>query len=432
MNILSDPGRAEIQDILAQRRDQYSHVAIRSALAEKDGEWRNCLATVILADGEAPRPKPLTYSRFEIHEVVEDPDEVLHIVEQLCVESTITVAGRSISLADGRFDRLGSSFGRRVSVSEAWIPTEWPGDHFLFSAQRQVNPPSDPLVALGLPAYPTAYSAIQHMFGMDTYGGKTYDGGVYFLFPDYRARIDGVELGLEGISIKLSRKYSPSSKVMGKIYAESKHGEVFQKDISLSNLEEGVAFGFQPDHIYVAVLMETSGELLDEWKLSPYGTDRNLKIDLSDPRYVERLVSQGENDSVEFKPGVRDHGAKREWAESAIAFANRKGGVILVGVDDNGRISGVHGGDWVDIISESLRERCEPTIGLDVQRVVVAEDVIVYVVRVNESSNKPHMMKGAGIIYLRVGSTDKPVTRYELDELYQQKSNRHTDYSQLW
>jgi len=52
---------------------------------------------------------------------------------------------------------------------------------------------------------------------------------------------------------------------------------------------------------------------------------------------LNSLIEQGENSSVEFKSSaVRPEGLARE----IVAFSNGSGGTILIGVEDNGQITG--------------------------------------------------------------------------------------------
>lgn len=54
---------------------------------------------------------------------------------------------------------------------------------------------------------------------------------------------------------------------------------------------------------------------------------------------VDEIISQGENSFVEFKnQDVKAESLAREF----VAFSNQLGGVILVGVEDNGSISGIN------------------------------------------------------------------------------------------
>jgi predicted HTH transcriptional regulator len=56
------------------------------------------------------------------------------------------------------------------------------------------------------------------------------------------------------------------------------------------------------------------------------------------PTYIEKLIEQGEHQHLDFKFAVND---SRKIARSLVAFANTKGGKLLIGVKDNGVIAGV-------------------------------------------------------------------------------------------
>lgn len=415
-----DQGKAEIVEILSARGDQYTHAIVRSALTLKENDqWKNCITSVQLYDGEPRESRPLVYPGFEIHEIVERPQNVLELVEGLVTEDKLHIADKVIVLKNGRFDRLGTGqrVGRRVPSGESWIHSEWPVDQYLFGASRETNPPTDPLIALGMPAYPDGFVAIEHILGMDARGGRTWDGGVCFFLPDFRARIDGITLGIESLSVKVELRKLELRDLVGKVYAKSKDGSVQQLDFEFHASEEKVNLGSQPEHIYVGIICKADGQTLDEWEYSPFRRSSKLGLELFTPQYVQQLIAQGEDSFVEYKPGTRDETAKKEIAESTVAFSNKSGGVILVGIDDNARIEGAFGDGWEDLIAQSLRDRCEPPVEPVIRRVIL-EDKPVYVVLIPESNNKPHLLKGTGAIYIRVAATDKPATRYELDEIF--------------
>lgn len=415
-----EQGKAEIAEIISQREGQYTHAVVRSALTLKeDDQWKNCITSVLFYDGEPCESRSLVYPGFEIHEIVQKPEDVLKLVEELVTQDRLSIANKLITVKDGRFDRLGGMrrIGRRVSSGESWIPSEWPGDHYLFGASREINPPSDPLVTSGLPAYPDGFTAIEHILCLEARGGRTWDGGVVFFLPDFRARIDRVTLGIENLSINVVVRKLELQQLVGKVYAKSKDGIVLQKDFDFHTPEEKVSLGLQPEQIYVGILCESDGQILDEWGYSPFRRSSKVEVEVFTPQYVQQLIAQGEDSYVEFKLGARDDVAKKEMAESAIAFSNKNGGIILVGIDDNGRVVGAFGDGWEDLIAQSLRDRCEPPIEPAVRRVIL-EDKPVYVVRIPESNNKPHLLSGTGTIYVRIASTDKPATRHELDELF--------------
>jgi len=63
---------------------------------------------------------------------------------------------------------------------------------------------------------------------------------------------------------------------------------------------------------------------------------------------IKSLINQGESDLVEFKSTLRwnlkkeraDKGIEKAWLKSVVAFLNTDGGVLLVGVGDDGEILG--------------------------------------------------------------------------------------------
>ena len=56
------------------------------------------------------------------------------------------------------------------------------------------------------------------------------------------------------------------------------------------------------------------------------------------PDELRQLILQGENSGVEFK---RDDLRPEQLAREVVALANFQGGRVLIGVEDDGRISGI-------------------------------------------------------------------------------------------
>ncbi len=83
------------------------------------------------------------------------------------------------------------------------------------------------------------------------------------------------------------------------------------------------------------------------WKNGGFGQSEPVKID--PVVRLHALINQGEGADVEFKSTVRTNlktGKKGKeiefaWLKSVVAFMNSKGGTLLIGVDDTGRITGL-------------------------------------------------------------------------------------------
>jgi len=123
-------------------------------------------------------------------------------------------------------------------------------------------------------------------------------------------------------------------------------------------------------------------------------------------RELKQLVSLGEGISLEFKRRVpRDE----RIAKEVIALANTQGGRILVGVDDDGEITGLDDASEQEfLLRRAIERRTQPVVDIRTERIVVAPRRDVILVTVPESDQKPHQLvgdddpSGDGTAYVRV------------------------------
>lgn len=106
-------------------------------------------------------------------------------------------------------------------------------------------------------------------------------------------------------------------------------------------------------------------------------------------RKLSQIIELGETDFVEFKRRFSDF---EKIAKEIIAFANTRGGLLLIGVDDDGTIVGVDSEKHeIELINTAAEFYCDPAIDVDIEVVEVeGEDVVV--VTVAESDAKPHFL----------------------------------------
>jgi len=102
------------------------------------------------------------------------------------------------------------------------------------------------------------------------------------------------------------------------------------------------------------------------------------------------LINKGESSFVEFKADTPDIKAET-IAEYVVCFANSKGGKILLGVEDDGTITGLKGrfaeyGTW---ISDAVQGWVHPNIIVDYEEVPVEENLRVAVIMVPMVSPNP-------------------------------------------
>ena len=134
------------------------------------------------------------------------------------------------------------------------------------------------------------------------------------------------------------------------------------------------------------------------------------------------IISNGENSGVEFK---RDVLQNYDLAKELVAFSNLRGGIVLLGVEDDGSISGITRDDIEGWVMTACRDKIRPAIipffeiirdvepGKDVAVVRVTTGFDVHSVWHNNGSR----------YYIRVGTQSREATPEELARLFQQRGS---------
>jgi predicted HTH transcriptional regulator len=103
-------------------------------------------------------------------------------------------------------------------------------------------------------------------------------------------------------------------------------------------------------------------------------------------KHIYQLIEQGEGQQLDFKYCVND---ARKIARSLAAFANSDGGTLLLGVKDNGKISGVKSEEEFYMIEKAAQLYCRPEIPFEC-RSVICEGKTVFEVIVFKKSVIPY------------------------------------------
>lgn len=82
-------------------------------------------------------------------------------------------------------------------------------------------------------------------------------------------------------------------------------------------------------------------------------------------RYLKKLIAEGENQKLDFKYCISD---SRKISRTLSAFANTDGGVLLIGVRDNGSIAGVRSDEEYYMIETASKLFCRPEIPVSVKQ----------------------------------------------------------------
>ena len=133
---------------------------------------------------------------------------------------------------------------------------------------------------------------------------------------------------------------------------------------------------------------------------------------------IDELIQKKESETAEFKENFGT-----DAIETAVAFANTKGGIILLGVSNDGDIRGTHIGkeslaDWANRISQST----EPSI---IPELEVVEDRNVVIIKISEFPIKPVATRGR--CYRRVGNSNRVMTPQEVAQMHLQSTGGSWD-----
>lgn len=118
---------------------------------------------------------------------------------------------------------------------------------------------------------------------------------------------------------------------------------------------------------------------------------------------LKDLISQGEHDTLEFRTSFG-----KEAIETLVAFASTKGGTLLIGVNDNGSVSGITCGketlqNWIN----QCKINTSPSIIPDIETSEI-DGQTVAVITIGEFPVKPIAYKGR--YYKRVTNSNHPLS----------------------
>ena len=78
---------------------------------------------------------------------------------------------------------------------------------------------------------------------------------------------------------------------------------------------------------------------------------------MDDKRYIQSLINEGEHQQQDFKYRVSD---AMKLAKAVSAFANTDGGRLLIGVRDDGHMSGVRDEEEIYMMHQAAYRYCRP------------------------------------------------------------------------
>ena len=124
---------------------------------------------------------------------------------------------------------------------------------------------------------------------------------------------------------------------------------------------------------------------------------------------------QSEDEKIEFKESFVP-----DIYKEVIAFANTDGGVILVGVDDNGNPVGLENvDDTYTRITNGIRDAILPDVTMFVKYTLENDKIIK--IEIGEGSYKPYYLRSKGLkpsgVYVRQGASSAPASQEQIRQM---------------
>ena len=406
------PIKEEIKNFIDCRKEIYKSVLVTASFTKIQDTWKNVFTTITFSNKNEIILEKFEYPNFIISKVSISIDEFLIMLDNLISEGELKIKNCPVVDAYGNFDQ--DTHWRYRSSNDEWLKNEWPANHYKFNIgdMGRGYPPSNALVSNRYPHFPDGNRAIKYYTNIDV---SNQSSSIFIFLPNYQLKIDKLTISSEHLDLKIITNGIEKEEIIGKLYCE-KEELIKTEDFLIDENPKRIYIGFIPDFISV-YLLKNDGETLDFRRIYlnwPSSTSKDIVIDVKEGDILS-MIEQGENQHIEFKKELNNNG-NEEFAETAVAFSNGKGGAILIGVDDKSKIVGYSHEKIEEKIINIIRSRCDPFIEPDIKLIRIDERPIT-VVRINEGKDKPYVLRDKGV-YVRSGSTDRSANRFELDEFY--------------
>lgn len=130
------------------------------------------------------------------------------------------------------------------------------------------------------------------------------------------------------------------------------------------------------------------------------------------------IIANGENSGVEFK---RDDIRPEQLALEVAAMANFQGGRLLLGVEDDGTITGIQRENLEEWVMNVFQGKIHPMILPFYEEVRLDDGKAVAIISFPIGISKPYVVRDRGReeVYIRVGSTSRLATREQQMRLFE-------------
>lgn len=417
---------AQIAGVMAANESFYAGIHISCVAFLQDGKWRNglCVARGIPNEsGMPPARNRLVYPALKFLERQIASNELPALLDEL-KSKKLRFASDLIELAQNY-----PAFNSYELLPGENDYSAFPG-YFYEGGRDSVAISQDPLIDYKSPFFASPYHAVRDWVGIRGFHlDRDARMGSFLLFlPECRARFDSLACSAAGLRIAVAPGESAALglKVVGQLHTKNGSDMPLSESISDGGIEMSLKEPLDSLEIYLIGPDNTIYDHHREGAFHSTGHRRLLaKEETSEPidALLQKAIASGESETVEFKPFIEiGHSKIDEVIETVIAFANTKGGTVLLGVNNHCGIEGIEkeiaraatrtSKSAEDALTEyigALRQRIAgalnrtPAVTLSGQR---SEGHLILALSVPEGPEKPYFGLRSKIAFLRRGANN--------------------------
>jgi predicted HTH transcriptional regulator len=139
---------------------------------------------------------------------------------------------------------------------------------------------------------------------------------------------------------------------------------------------------------------------------------------------IRKLILEGEGVTQDFKKKIT---SCEKIAKTMVSFANNKGGRLLVGISDDGTISGLKSEEEEKyMITRAAHFFCKPALEPVFEEIYI-DDKVVLVVEIKKSEIKPHYALGEDKkwwVYIRINDKSVLASKIVVDVLKKENNEQ--------
>jgi ATP-dependent DNA helicase RecG len=117
---------------------------------------------------------------------------------------------------------------------------------------------------------------------------------------------------------------------------------------------------------------------------------------------LKSIIELGEGQFVEFKQSL-----DKSFSKEIVALANASGGIVYLGISDEGEIKGVTVSNEIISKIQDVARNCDPSIIVNIEKI---ESILA--IEIKEGNNKPYSCSSG--FYMRMGANSQKMKRDEI------------------